>query len=77
MAIIQEREIARADMNDEFGVTVFQEAQQTEYSIEEARAFAAEILAAADEAERIRTDDVHASSQGYPHMLGESGEVVL
>lgn len=79
MGISQVREVARADMNDQYGVTVWQEDELLELTVEEAVAFASEIIKAADEALRIRNEDdaVHASTGGFPHMLAESGEAVL
>jgi membrane-bound ClpP family serine protease len=57
MAISQVREIARADMNDEYGVSVWQEKKLVNYSVGEARALAVEIGRAADEAERVARED--------------------
>lgn len=47
--------LGRADADDEYGVTVAQNRRQVHYTPEEARRLAAEILQAAQEAER--TDD--------------------
>ena len=79
MAIKQERVIAWADMNDEYGVSVWQEKKLTNYTVEEALALSSEIIAAAKEAFRIREkdDEVHASTGGFPYLLAESGEAVL
>lgn len=57
MALIVEREIARADMNDEFGVSIWQEHKLVEYTPDEARQLAREITAAADEADAIQRAD--------------------
>lgn len=57
MAITAEREVARADMNDSYGVAVWQERKLVDYSTEEARALAAEIVRAADEADRVERED--------------------
>ena len=74
MGIKQERVIARADMNDEFGVSVWQEKKLKEYSIEEAYALADEISRAADEATRVRLEDdeLQASTEDFPHVLTDA-----
>jgi len=85
MAITAEREVARADMNDAFGVTVWQEATEMEYTPEDARKLAAEIVSAADEAERVAAEDAEAAKErmtewlkgGVPIEAAASGEVVL
>ena len=77
MGITVEREVARADINDEGGVTVWQETPELALSIEQAREHAESILRAAAEAVRVRMDDVHESSGGYPFIVAASGEAVL
>lgn len=57
MAIVAEVELARADVNDEYGVTVWQARKLLNYSTEDARDLAAEILRAADEGERLERED--------------------
>lgn len=70
MGIVISREVARADMNDEFGVTVWQERKLLDLTVEQARDYASEIWKAALEADRIRMDDVHRSAGGFPYVLG-------
>lgn len=67
MAIRAEVEVARADMNDEYGVSVWQRRKLVDYTVEDARAFADEILHAADEAERVALEDRDAS---YGYVVG-------
>jgi hypothetical protein len=57
MSITRETLIVRADMNDEFGVTVEQAQRQVDYTLPEARELAAEILRAVVEAERVTRED--------------------
>jgi len=66
MALTRETEIARADMNDEFGVTLFQAKKTADYTIAEARTLAAEIIRAANEAERVARDDAWESEGAAP-----------
>jgi glyoxylate utilization-related uncharacterized protein len=44
-------------MNDQFGVTLYQAKKIAEYTITEARELAAELIKAANEAERIEQED--------------------
>jgi putative aminopeptidase FrvX len=71
MGITIEREVACADMNDSYGVTVWQERRSMDYSTAAARELAKEILAAADEADAESQKDVETAfaSQGdsYPY----------
>lgn len=57
MAIRAEVELARVDVNDSYGVTVWQARKSLDYSTEDARALAAEILRAADEGDRLERKD--------------------
>jgi hypothetical protein len=81
MAIKAEREIARADMNDSYGVSVWQEGEIVDLSTEQAREYAAEILHAADEADRVEQEDRDAAfrSEGdsNEYLRSLSGEVVI
>lgn len=56
MSIKAELEVARADMNDALGVTLWQHKRQVDYTADEARELAREIAAAADEADRVRAE---------------------
>jgi hypothetical protein len=81
MAITAEREVARADMNDSYGVALWQERKLVDYSIEDARALAAELLHAADEAERVERED-RTAAFGSERCSGalitdEKGQVIL
>jgi len=70
MAIKAEREVARADMNDAYGVTVWQEAAEMEYTPADARKLAAEIIRAADEADRVVAEDrQRAASISPPQVM--------
>jgi hypothetical protein len=66
MAIRRETTVARADMNDEFGVTLYQAKKTAEYTVGEARDLAAELVRAANEAERIARDDAWESEGTNP-----------
>lgn len=78
MGIDLTREVARADMNDDYGVTVWQERKQVNYTPADARLLAAEIVRAADEAEHVALKDaVHASSGGYPYIQDDKGQVIV
>lgn len=57
MALKVELEIARADMNDSYGVSLWQYKKLVDYSPDEARELAREIVAAADEADRVEAED--------------------
>lgn len=56
MAIKAELEIARADMNDDLGVSVWLHKKLTDFTPDEARQFAREIAGAADEADHVRAE---------------------
>ena len=70
MALTRETTVARADMNDEFGVTLYQAKKTADYTIAEARELAAEIVRAANEAERILRDDAWRSEGDLPEGFG-------
>jgi hypothetical protein len=70
MALTRETTVARADMNDEFGVTLYQAKKTADYTIAEARTLAAEILRAANEAERVARDDAWQSEGDLPPGFG-------
>lgn len=57
MPIKAEVEIARAEVNDDYGVTLWQRGSAMEYSTSDARALAAEMVAAADESDRVAAED--------------------
>lgn len=81
MPIMVEREVARADMNDSYGVTVWQDEPMLDLTTDQAREYAAEIVKAADEADRVEQEDRDAAfdSEGDTHELyiALSGEAVL
>jgi len=74
MAIHSKQEIARADMNDDFAVSVWQHKKLVAYTPDEARQFAREIAAAADEADRIAAEDF--SARDAAHVPGFDFEPV-
>jgi hypothetical protein len=57
MPITTERTVAQAMVNDAYGVELWQEHKAVDYTTDEARQLAAEILAAADEADTIERVD--------------------
>lgn len=78
MGIELTREVARADMNDNYGVTVWQERKLMNYTPAEARALSTEIVNAAAEAERVAAmDEVHRSSGDYPYIQDDKGQVIV
>ena len=81
MAITAERVIARADMNDEYGVTVWTEGEMVDLTVEQARQFAVEVANAAAEAERVAREDSDAAFQSEGRsgelLRASSGEVVI
>lgn len=78
MAISQVREVARADMNDEFGVTCWQDQEQLDFTPDEAREYAREIVAAADQADAIRrADDVGEQKPTALIVDPDTGRTVL
>jgi hypothetical protein len=64
MPITTERTVALAMPDDAYGVEVWQERKTVNYSTDDARALAAEILAAAEEADRIEREDRDAAFAG-------------
>jgi len=64
MAIVQETEVASAEANDSYGVTVWQHRKSVELSTAAAREYAQEILEAAAEADRLSQEDVAAAFGG-------------
>ena len=80
MAITQTREVARADMNDAYGVTCWQEVEMVDLTTDEARAYAEEILRAAEQADAIEAqdrDDAFGGQNCSPLVISASGEAVL
>lgn len=79
MAITQTREVARADMNDEYRVTCWQEAEMVDLTPDEARAYAKEIVGAADEADRVAAEDVGLDAKKTASLIVDqmTGRVVL
>jgi len=80
MALKAVREIARADMNDDLGVTVWQHRKQVAYTADEARELAREIAGAADEADRIRAEmlaEMEVTQPGGPFVSTASGTAVI
>lgn len=57
MAITAVVEIARVEVSDEYGVTLWQKGTAFEYSVADARALAQELWSAASEAERALEED--------------------
>jgi len=81
MAIIKEHEVARADINDSYGVALWTIDPLTDLTTDEARELATELTRAADEADRIERQDRDAAfgSEHHTHelLIAPSGEVVL
>jgi len=80
MAITAEREVARADMNDSYGVSLWQVEELVDYTTEDARKLAAEIIAAADEADRVEAEDrtrAFGEHECRGLVIGEKGQVIL
>ena len=80
MAITAEREVARADMNDSYGVSLWQVEELVDYTTEDARKLAGELIAAADEADRVEAEDRKAAFGGHECrglIIDSDGRVVL
>ena len=80
MSITVMREVARADMNDNYGVTIWQDEEQVDLTTDQAREYAAEIARAADEADRIEQQDrdaAYASEGESGEFISPTGEAVL
>jgi hypothetical protein len=76
MAIQQMRDVARADMNDAYGVTCYQEQELVDLTTDEARAYAQEIQHAADQADLVARQDEQDRARYVP-SVALSGEVVI
>lgn len=78
MGINQVREVARADMNDQYTVTVFLAEPELELSPVDARRFAQEIIRAADSAEiAAAADGLRPVESSFVPPVGPTGEVVF
>jgi hypothetical protein len=64
MAIRAEVEVARADVNDEYGVSLWQRKKLQDYQPEEARLLASELVRAADQADELERVDRAAAFGG-------------
>lgn len=74
------REVARADMNDDLRVSVWQEKRELDLTPDEARQFAREITAAADEADRVRAEMELEAEKSHPigaFVTTADGQAVL
>jgi len=80
MAITQEREIVRADMNDSYGVSLWVVDPIVDLTTDQARELAQQIVKAADEADRVEQEDRDAAfrSEGeFSEFISPTGEAVL
>ncbi len=68
MAVRDEVVLARADVNDAYGVTVWQRKKIADYTVEQAERLGSEILQAAAEARRVAAEDAIALE---PDACGE------
>lgn len=75
MAIKAVLEVARADLNDAYGVTLWVREELTDLSPDDADALARELLTAAAEARRAKTEDERPGAFGRAAMV--SGEAML
>ncbi|MEX1078900.1 MAG: hypothetical protein WED09_07315 [Homoserinimonas sp.] len=57
MAIVAEFEVARADLNDEYGVSLWVRKKLTEFTPDEAEALAEELLRAAAQGRALAVED--------------------
>ncbi len=74
MAIRAEVDMARVEVNDEYGVTLWQRRKTSYYTTEEARQLGEELLAAAAEADRIEAEDRAAAFAGATVSFAELRE---
>jgi hypothetical protein len=65
MPIITEQVTASAELNDQYGVTVWQAKKTMPYTLDEARQLAAEILAACDEAQSCLDEDAESAFSSH------------